>query len=438
MIKITSNKIRWALSFSFAFLILFGTYRNVFSLAAFLGCCLMIFFCEKETILLQLFFVMPMANIFKLSPGVQSFFTILLLLYVVLHLVLPRKATTFIILFGVYVVMSELFAGEFNLFRTIKLICNILFLSSILNDEVEIRHKEIFLSYIIGNVVSSFFGTMDSSVFKIESYIGIEELGNPNLGNDITRFTGLYTDPNYYAVGLIISLCLIVILLHRKEINRVAAVLFVVPIVYFLIQTYSKSAIIMLFVPFAFFIYSLYRRRSYLSALFLIAAAAAVVILALSGRIPALEIVLSRLSAAETDSGVDVNALTTGRFDLWMMYLKHLISNIKVSLLGSGIGSGYLNGRAAHNAYFDVFYFLGFIGGVLLVLSLVSISAQSRRAVFRRNIMNYSVMLCVVVMYFFLSELFYFDPPFHIFLAFEVLNLPIDRINVKNQNGELL
>ena len=168
MISIKDNKIRWGISAVLALLILFGTYRNVFSLAAFLGCCLMVFFFDKESVLLQLFFVMPIANIFKLSPGSQSFFTILILLYVVLHLVLPRKATTLVILLGVYIVVGELLAGQFNVSRTIKFICNILFLSSVLNEKVQFSKKEIFLSYIVGNYVASFFGTIDSPYFKQE------------------------------------------------------------------------------------------------------------------------------------------------------------------------------------------------------------------------------------------------------------------------------
>ena len=199
---------------------------------------------------------MPMANIFKLSPGTQSFFTILLLLYVVLHLVLPRKATLLVILFAVYVVVGELFAGQFNLFRTIKLGCNLLFLSSILNDKVEIRHREIFLSYIIGNIVASVFATMDSNFFKIQSYTGVEAYGNPNAGELIVRFTGLYSDPNYYVVGMIISLCLIVILFHRKELKVFPSLILAIPMVYFLIITYSKSAVMMLTVPYFYLIYS--------------------------------------------------------------------------------------------------------------------------------------------------------------------------------------
>lgn len=438
MISIKSNKIRWGISALLAFLILFGTYRNVFSLAAFLGCCLMTFFCDRESILLQLFFIMPMANIFKLAPGVQSFFTILILLYVVLHLVMPRKATTLIILFAIYILVGELFAGDFNLFKTIKLICNILFLSSILNDKVEIRHKEIFLSYIIGNVVASFFGMLDSGFFKIQSYIGEKGFGNPDHENYVARFSGLYTDPNYYAIGLIISLCLLVVLLHRKETNVFFAALVTVPIVYFLIQTYSKSAVIMLFLPVALLLYSWFTKKQYFSALLLIICAIAVVILALSGRIPALELVIERFGLGESSSSsnVDINELTTGRFDLWLMYTKYLINNLSSFLFGDSVGAGYLNGFAAHNTYFDVLYYLGAVGGILLVWILGTISAQSRKVVIKRNVLNYSIMICIVIMYFFLSELFYFDPPFQISIAFMVLNIPnTGNLNQKSKTA---
>lgn len=435
MIRITSNKIRWALSAFLSVLILFGTYRNVFSLAAFLGCCLMIVFCDRETILFQLFFIMPMANIFKLAPGVQSFFTILILLYVVLHLILPRKATSLVILFGVYLVITELFAGNFNLFRTVKLVCNILFLSSILNSEVKLNHKEIFMSYIIGNIVSSVFGMMDSSFFKIESYIGSVEFGSSEFGNDLVRFAGLYTDPNYYAVGLIISLCLLVVLFHRNEIKAVPAIIFTAPMIYFLIKTYSKSAVLMLFIPVFMLLYSLCKRKSYLVAIAFAFSLAAIVYLALTGRIPALQIVLSRLLSGETDS-VDLNDLTTGRLNLWLMYAKYIISDLKTALFGKGFGAGLLNGRAAHNTYLDIFYYFGFFGGVLLITSLFTISKQSRQGLKqKRSPLNYSVLLCIFLMYFFLSEVLYFDPPFHIILSFMVLNLSFYS-NGKAENPE--
>ena len=43
----------------------------------------------------------------------------------------------------------------------------------------------------------------------------------------------------------------------------------------------------------------------------------------------------------------------------------------------------------------------------------------------QRNLMNYSILFCAAVMYFFLSVLFYFDPPYHLMIAFTVLNMDL-------------
>lgn len=427
MISIKSNKVRWALSAVLAVLILFGTFRNVFSLAAFLIFGLMLFFCDKETNLLQIFFVLPMANIFKLSQGVQSFFTIIILVYVILHLVLPRRATFIVALFAVYIVVGQLVAGNFNFFRTIKLVFNFLFLSSILNGEVEVRNKELFLSYIMGNIVASVFGLMDSSIFKIESYIGAKSLGDPGQEEVVYRFTGLYADPNYYAVGIIISLCLIVILFYRSEINLLFFAFSTVPMLYFLIITYSKSALIMLLLPIFMLLYSLHHKRKYFAVILFVLVVITTVILALTGQIDALDIVLERISASETSEGMDLNTLTTGRLALWIMYAEHLINNLRVGLFGNGIAAGLINTRASHNTYLDLFYYLGAFGTALLFAILTVISKQSRKVLIKRNFMNYSVIICMVIMYFFLSELFYFDPPFHIYLAISVLNMSWTR-----------
>ncbi len=430
MIKIKSNLVRRGLSAVFAVLILFGTYHNIFSLAAFLLFGLVLVFCDRESALLQIFFVMPMANIFKLSPGTQSFFTILLLAYVVVHLVLPRKATALVLLFGLYVIVFELISGNFNLFRTIKLICNVLFLSSVLNSEVEIPHKEIFMSFISGNLIASFFRLLDSGFFRIVEYVGVQEVGEvrPESGEEaIVRFAGLYADPNYYAIGIIISLCLLVVLYHKSEINPFVAAVCAVPMVYFLIQTYSKSALFMMAVPLLYLLWSLARNKKYLALMIMFFLSVATVILAFSGQIDALDVVMERISASESGSGTDINRLTTGRFNIWMMYAEYLIGNIRAAIFGDGIAAPLINERASHNTYIDVFYHLGIVGGGLLMACLTAISGQSRHVNIKRNAMNYSIMFCIVIMYFFLSELFYFDPPFHIFIAFVVLNLPMGK-----------
>lgn len=148
----------------------------------------------------------------------------------------------------------------------------------------------------------------------------------------------------------------------------------------------------------------------------------AIIVLAFSGQIPALEVVVKRFLASDTLDGMDINRLTTGRSDIWLMYAKYLISNSKILLFGQGIGAGYYQ-HAPHSTYIDFLYFLGIAGTILLMGSLLAISKQSRIFKTKRNILNYCVMICVVVMYTFLSELFFFDIPFHLFVAITVLNL---------------
>ncbi len=435
MISIKNNKMRWAISAILALLILFGTYRNVFSLAAFLIFGLMLVFCDRETNLLQIFFVLPMANIFKLSPGVQSFFTIIILIYVILHLVLPRQATFIVAVFAVYIISGQLLAGDLNIFRAVKLIFNLLFLSCILNKETEIRNKELFLSYITGNLVASVFGLLDSSFFKIESFVGAKSLGEAGEEELIYRFSGLYADPNYYNVGIIISLCLLVILFYKNEINSFVLGLFSMLLVYFLIMTYSKSALIMLFLPIFMFLFSLHHKKNYVAIVISILTIAAVIVLVLTGQIDAFDVVLERISESETSEGMDINALTTGRFALWTGYIKYLINNLGVGIFGSSIAAGLVNSRASHNTYIDLFYYLGAVGTALLFSILMVISKQSRTVTIKRNFINYSVAICMIVMYFFLSELFYFDPPFHIYIAIAVLNMPFEKQqNLTKQN----
>ena len=232
-------------------------------------------------------------------------------------------------------------------------------------------------------------------------------------------------------------MCLVVILFYRREIKPVFCVLISIVIVYFLLQTYSKSALIMMALPVILLLYALIKEKKYVLSIFIVFSALLTIFLAFSGKIPALELVIERIRESETAvGGTDINALTTGRFNIWIMYIEYFINNIRSAIFGVGINTALVEGRAAHNTYIDVFYHLGVLGGTLLVSILAVISRQSRHVRVRRNFMNYSVMICIGAMYFFLSELFYFDPPFHIFMAFSVLNLPLvdeNRIKITNE-----
>ena len=141
--------------------------------------------------------------------------------------------------------------------------------------------------------------------------------------------------------------------------------------------------------------------------------------------------VLSRFDEAD-----DVYSLTTGRSALWMKYVRHLLSSPLTLLFGSGFGASLLDASAAHNTYLDLLYYLGVLGSVLLVM-VFKVFANVKKSSPKKNLLNYSVWICILIMYFFLSELFYFDWAFHVLLAILVYKTEVAQnqiVEVKEEH----
>ena len=69
-----------------------------------------------------------------------------------------------------------------------------------------------------------------------------------------------------------------------------------------------------------------------------------------------LALIEARFTVAE-----DANDLTTGRVDLWKMYIEYIFSDIRCFLVGRGFNAAALR-KAAHNTYIDFIYRFGIIG----------------------------------------------------------------------------
>ena len=94
------------------------------------------------------------------------------------------------------------------------------------------------------------------------------------------------------------------------------------------------------------------------------------------------------------------------------------------------MGAGYLSTEkglaAAHNFYIEIIYHTGLLGlgyfGVLLWEMKRSIQKD-----IRRGILHGSVFLCIGVMYLALTQLFNFELPAHLIVAFLTWNLDMPR-----------
>lgn len=411
--------IEWLYSIIVASLILLGTYNNVFSILAFVLIAYIVLIHKPDLALRQMIFILPLANIFKMEPGSQSFFTYVLLLYVINFVFRLKKINIILLLFVIYMTSMEILTDTISIPRTIKFVSGLLMLHYVISKvDLESNHKALFKRYILGVIIASSIAYLNFSFFNVSRYLSIQELGIRYGYGDMTRFTGLDTDPNYYAVSIIVSLCLIVLLYYRQEINVVSAVIQAAFLVFFALLTYSKSVFLMMSFPIAFLVIANHRKKRYVLQIILIIIGVATMIYAAAGKIQAVNIILTRILV-----NTNLNGITTGRIDLWISYCQYLGDNIIKAIFGVGLGADYAPNvnRAVHNAYIEAIYHLGVIGFVWLAVVLRSSYAKYGKSL-KKNILNYSVLVCVLTMYLFLNELFYYDAPFHFLLAFVVMN----------------
>ena len=167
----------------------------------------------------------------------------------------------------------------------------------------------------------------------------------------------------------------------------------------------------MMLLPLLMLLYSKIKQRKYLVLIILLIATVILMINIFAGKIEAFETVLSRFEGEE-----DAASITTGRTDLWVSYMQYLKQNLAVLFFGVGFSGQLVNGIAPHNTYIDLLYYMGVVGAFLLIIVVASI-LKSVATPSKKTFLNYSVFLSIAIMYFFLSELFYFDWPFHIALA---------------------
>lgn len=393
-------------------LIILGILVRPLQYVALLCSAAILLFCAPKTQLCLMFMLMSFANVFKSAPGAQSFFTIITMAYVFRHFFGKRKVAypVFLVLvLGVGIFMVQLFSGTLDIAKSVKFIFNLLFLFAACDTYQQKWLKDISLYYILGIELASL--TKACGLFpQISLYTG-ELFGEIIGGVRVYRFAGLYNDPNYYSINLILALCILVCLYDKKLLSGRVSIVLSAPLLVFIGMTGSKSALLMLLLPIVLLAYSNSKNRKYFFQAVFVTACAFFVLYVLSGKVEIFNKTIERLLLAK-----DGGSLTTGRTEIWKDYFNYLLANIGALLIGTGVGAGFLHGQAAHNTVIETIYHLGLIGGIVVFFIVASIFKRTNCKE-NKNIMNYSLLLCLLPMYLFVSQLFSYDIVFQLFLA---------------------
>lgn len=402
--------------FSMAFIVL-GVTSSVFTALAFGLAALYILYALPENTFYLLFLLIPFANIFKFSPGSTSLFTYLQLLMVVKILLTAKRINVKFILiwciFFVYVTIGS--QGNFTVLikqAVIPLIiyCFVCFCN--------INLKTLSYFFLVGTLVSSVVAWNMKYIPNLSNYVVYDKVYGTNLV-DTYRFSGLYSDPNYYSLILILTMICLLLLFVYKKMNY-EAFLFVGIFTFFGAQTGSKSFLLMFAVTFGLYVLLLFINKRYLLGSFFTLAFIVMGVLILSGAIDMFATTIARL-----ESGSSTSDLTTGRTDTWRVYMDYFDQNFTSLLFGSGVGSGLVGKYAAHNTYIDFLYYYGIFGTILFVITCVSAFCCKNK--FRIKFSNCFPVFCIGTMFAFLSGLMHFDFAFILALLFFLIRFDFKK-----------
>ncbi len=186
-----------------------------------------------------------------------------------------------------------------------------------------------------------------------------------SLGENLIRYSALFTHPNMLAVLCEIALAFLTCKILIKS-NILDIVLFVLVSLVGL-STFSKTFIII----FALILLTIFVRLMILNykktLLFSLPILFLVVIFFVI--FPNLFTTIVNRFFTSTD-GIDsvkdfLDTFTTGRFSLWVSYLSAIFSSPLYFFFGHGLGASTISNLGAHNTFITLFYQLGFIGFVL-------------------------------------------------------------------------
>lgn len=308
-----------------------------------------------------MFFTLPLAPIFKLSPNQFSFFMIMLLV-LVLKLIFARKISPLflisILTLGCYFVVF-MSAGQVVAIGTM-ITGMMLVYFSLRDDDIDI--SGLILAYSAGILLSAILGMLRMELPILQELVGDTDVLLYGVG--VSRFYGLHGNPNYFTLDITMATSGLAVFLVTKKKMGIYAVLFCVLSIIGLMSV-SNSFLITFFALLIWMMISFLQINvgRLVKCALLLACFAVVVVAIMPDTVSAYA---DRLLGGNSHT---LSEFTTGRTDIWLLYITEIMTNLKVLLFGGGIGE-IIGELGAHNTYIELIFMLGLIGGALYLVSL--------------------------------------------------------------------
>lgn len=350
-------------------LIMLGVMSSgVFSAVAFVATSIYFLFIKTENIIYNMFFLLPFATVFKISPNSTSFVTLLLGVALVVLAYRKKgriKISPFLyigICFAFVITLVDLFYGNIYVTAIFRNVLGILLVHFLITECSKENIEKLIYSFGTGVFLSSFIAMCADYVPNFYDYV--RKVGyNASTG---IRFSGMNGDPNYYTISLILVL-FGALLLNKK--NKLFFWLSFGLTFFFGAQTLSKSFLIIFMVSLIFIFADLMKsENTKITVLFFTVVIIVGFVMFRSGYFTSVDFIIRRITSADS-----VSELTTGRSDIWVSYLRYIFnSNAFTILFGGGLSAPLLDGKGSHNLFIELLYYFGIIGSALFSLMFTS------------------------------------------------------------------
>jgi len=324
---------------------------------------------KKYLIPLMLFYL-PFAPVLKLHADGFSFFTIALLVIIVIFSANSkfrfdsRTLLIFSALLGTASFAKLMLGLGFSL-DFFVFFAMLLFIPNYLQKfHTIISFKTTAIFFALGVTAAAVLSQQLMALPSMQAYINVYEWERM----DLTRLSGFYGDANYYSAQILAAISGLLIIITAR-VNRLAVPLMglVLLLIYFGSLSVSKSFLIFLAIVLPLWLTAYLSTSGRLRSKFLILIA----IFLLVGSIVVGAVFQEQIAMYQTrfNLSVDSDSLTTGRLEIFNGYNQYFKNNAEVLMFGQGYSQVYyaaFDNRASHNIIIQLIYQFGILGLILI------------------------------------------------------------------------
>ena len=354
--------------------------------------------------------IISYSAIYKLSPNGVSLVLYYILIADVFFILKGKLKNTGLIILLIYCFVYLFLRSDFVYNQYLTIIASLILLAILISNVSPYALKTILFYYCLGLSISICYGWIFKESYILSLYLNESIQVAKDI--DVIRFKGLFADPNYLGTFCTLGLALILQrYLTNLPIKRY--LLFVVIICLASILTLSKSVTLqVIFLLAILFIYS-WRNKSTTISIAITLCLLLFTYYAMTNQISVVSIVFDRFK-----DGGSMNDITTGRSDLWQVYMSDIFSSLSTFMWGHGFSAGLLD-KGTHNIFLEIMYFTGFWG----LFSVFSVfyclfKLMSQRYFIKVSLIKFLPIIVLFLSYSALQGFFSFAFYIQIFIAF--------------------